>query len=143
MKNKTLMGVFAFGVVALLAIGFVAAFPMGHGGQDLSEEEQAEMQAHREAVVAALEADDYEEWKALKESMLTEERFALAQERHAQMEEIRAAVEEAKETGDWSTVEELREEYGVSKRGHRMGPGKGMGEGHHGRMNGECRCNAE
>jgi DNA-binding GntR family transcriptional regulator len=116
MKGKFLIG-FVVVVIALLGISFVSAMPFG---QELSEEEIAEVEAHREAVDEAIESNDYATWKALMEEQiekmkegLTEERFDNLIERHAKMAEVRELREElreALENGDDDRVEELEAE---------------------------------
>ena len=54
------------------------------------------------------------------EDSVTEENFEKLQEKHEKMSQLREAVEQAKETGDWSEVEALKEELD-------LGEGKGFG----------------
>jgi uncharacterized membrane protein (DUF106 family) len=127
-------GTVALAMIAVLGISMVSAFGMGpFGGHDLTDEEKAEMQEHREAVRMAVENGDYASWKSLMEERiarmqteLTEENFDRVVEKHAEMSEMREAMELAKETGDWSEVKALKENmdfegHGKFKKGFRMG----------------------
>jgi hypothetical protein len=98
--KKVTLGIFVFSVIALLGIGAVAAFP-GFGKnmmkQDLSEEEQEEMQAFHDSLQEAIENEDFEAWKSLMESQITEENFNKVIEMQEQQEERRAEMEEERE----------------------------------------------
>lgn len=99
--KKITLGVFVFSVIALLGVGIVAAFPFNFGrgmmAQDLSEEEQIEMQAFHDALQEAIENEDFDSWKSLMESQLTEENFNKMIEMREQQEERRAEMEEQRE----------------------------------------------
>ena len=145
MKRKLLIG-FVVVAIALLSISFVAAMPFGRG-PELSEEERAEMEAHREAVDAAIESNDYATWKTLMEEQiekmkagLTEERFEEVGERHTKMSEVRELrdeLREAHENEDFDRVEEIRAELDALRpvEGEHMqkercqGPRQGMSQG--------------
>lgn len=129
--NKTILGVFAFSIIALLSVGFVSAFQFGNGfmNQDISEEDRQE---HREAMRTAVEEGDYSTWKGLMEERLaelegslTEENFNQIMERHQERAQFREVMEEARESGDYSKMQELREQSGFGKMGSR-------GKGHFG-----------
>ena len=137
-----MMSVFVLATVALLGVGIVAAMPgMGQGMQgqgcmaDLTEEEQVEMQAHRDAVQEAIESEDFSEWKSLRESQLTEDRFSKIVERHSQMSEMREVQDELKEAwenDDFETVKELKEQMSEMKPEgcqKNLGEGNGMKQG--------------
>lgn len=125
--NKIYAGILATFAIAILGFGMVSAFGgFGKGmlNSDLSEEEQIEMQEFHEAVQTSIENDDFESWKFLMESKINEEHFEKVKERHQIKEEFRIAMEEARETGDFSTVEGLKEQYGFQgpfERGAKMG----------------------
>ena len=90
--KKITAGVLVFSIIALLGVSLVAAFPFGFGkgmNQNLTEEEQAEAQAFNDALQQAIEDDDYDTWKELMESQLTEENFNSLVERHQQMQQER------------------------------------------------------
>ena len=113
----------AFGLIALLGVSaFVSANPgFGQGigfGQDLTDEEKAEIQAKRDAMRNAVESQDYETWKSLMEervsqlrSKITEENFNKIVERHKQRSEMRAEMkslmEDARESRDFSQVKQF------------------------------------
>ena len=137
MKNKLTLGIVALVVVGVLAGGFVSAFGFGNGPMgDISEEDRTEMQEFHESIQEAIENNDYEAWKSLMESRLTEEHFDEIIERHAEMSdmgEIREQIREAYEAGDDSRVEELKAELAEImpegknfRMGHRGGFGKGI-----------------
>ena len=122
MKNKKLLGAFAIFSIALLSIGMVSAFGYGQGqgmhkglmGQELSEEEVAEMQAFRDSMQQTIEDNDFAAWKSLMESQLTQERFDKLVERHsekAEMRDLHEQMQEAWDNEDYETVKELREEF--------------------------------
>jgi uncharacterized membrane protein (DUF106 family) len=136
MKNKLTLGIIALVVVGVLTSGFVAAFGFGNG-QAVSEEERTEMQEFHGSIQETIENEDYEAWKSLMESRLTEEQFDEIIERHAQMSgvrELRGEMREAYEAGDDAKVEELQTELAEY-----MPEGKGFGRGHgKGFARGEC-----
>lgn len=99
--KKITLGVFVFSVIALLGVGIVAAFPFGFGkgpmAQELTEEEQTEMQAFHDSLQEAIENENFETWKSLMESQLTEENFNKMIEQRQKMEQRRAEMEEKRE----------------------------------------------
>jgi hypothetical protein len=118
MKGKNVFAVFALAVVAMLGVGFVSANGFGFGRGDLTEEERAQMDANREVMRNAVESGDYAAWEGLMqerlaefEDSINEETFAEIQVRHEERAEIREAMQEARESGDWSEVEALRDEF--------------------------------
>lgn len=142
MKNKALFGFLALFVIGILTTGFVSAFGFGNGPMgNLSEEEMTEMQAYHESIREAIQNNDYESWRSLMESKLTQEEFDLRVEHHNQMMEmrdLREQLREAYEVGDDSLVEKLQEELSEFE------PMAGFGMGRHGmgdsgmNMKGEC-----
>jgi hypothetical protein len=136
MERKYMLGVFAFAMVALLGLGVVSANGFGMGRGDLSEEDQAQMDAHREAMQNAVETGDYAAWEGLMqerlaemENSISEETFAEIQARYAEREEFREAMVAAKKSGDWSEIEALKEEFGIEGKGY--GQDKVQGQGQH------------
>jgi peptidoglycan hydrolase-like amidase len=134
MEQKYILGIVALSFVAILGIGMVSAFGFGNGfmNQDMTEEEKAEMQEQHETMQNAIANGDYETWAELKRSQITEERFNEIQTRHQERAEFRTAMQEARESGDFSKIKELQEEYGFE--------GKGFGKGnrmHMQKMNSE------
>lgn len=86
MKKKYL-GIFAIFAIALLGIGAVSAFGMGQGKMlGLDEDEKSEMEAFRTEVQNAVQSGDYETWKSLMESRISEEQFEFVQSRWAERE---------------------------------------------------------
>lgn len=119
-KQKT-YGIFA--IAAILVLG-ISSFVAAHGGfgfvKTMTENERLEIQAEQEAIQTAIENSDFTSWKSLMESRiakmqseLTEENFNLMIEKHSQMKEFRTAIDEARESGDFSKVKALQEEYGI------------------------------
>jgi hypothetical protein len=94
--KKITLGVFVFSAIALLGVGLVAAFPFDFGkmNQDLTEEEQTEIQAFHDSLKTAIENEDYESWKSLMESQITEENFNKIIENQKTMQEMRESMEE-------------------------------------------------
>ena len=142
--NKLMLSAFVFSMVALLGVGMVAAMPgmgMGQGMQgqgcmaELTEEEQVEMQEHRDFVQEAIESEDFSEWKSLMESQLTEDGFSRLVERHSQMSEMREVQDELKEAwenDDFEAVKELKEQMSEMKSEgcqKNLGEGNGMKQG--------------
>lgn len=134
--KKITAGVLVFSIIALLGVSLVAAFPFGFGkgmNADLTEEEQEEAQAFHDALQQAIEDGDFEEWKSLMESQLTEENFNLIVQRHQNMEEnraeneqIRNQIQDAMQAGDYETAQQLREQMGKSTTGLQKGKNFGM-----------------
>jgi len=135
MEQKYIAGMVALAMVAVLGISMVSAFG-GFGGfgfaQTLTDEEKAGMQEQHEAMQKAISEGDYTTWKSLMEervakmqSQITEENFNVVREQHQKMSEFRTAMQEARESGDFSKVQELQEEYGFEGKGF----GKGMKAG--------------
>jgi hypothetical protein len=121
MKNKYTLGVFALALVAVLSVGFVAASPFGQGfmNKDLTDQERAEFQEQKQAMQTAIANEDYETWKSLMQerivemqSQLTEENFNTLVQKHESMSEFRDAMQEARESGDFSRMQEIKQEFG-------------------------------
>ncbi|MAG40087.1 hypothetical protein CMI41_03905 [Candidatus Pacearchaeota archaeon] len=121
MKRNTIamIGVLSFALILVLGTGFAIASDadLGLEEDDLNESEQTGIKAERAAIRAAIADGDYDEWKSLMEDKLarlqealTEENFERLTDRHADIEELKAAMEEARETGNWSEVDALRED---------------------------------
>jgi len=133
MERKTILGVFALAMVAVLGVSMVAAHGLGGFGsaQSLTDEQKAEMQEKHQAMQDAISNGDFDSWKSLQEEriakmqeQLTEENFNKIVERQGQMEEFRNAMQEARESGDYSEVKALQNEYEIT----------GFGRGHFGKM---------
>lgn len=99
--KKITLGVFVFSIIAFLGFGIVAAFPfdLGKGfmSHELGETEQTELQVFHDSLMEAIENEDFESWKSLMESQLTEEKFQEIIENQKLMEEKRAESEEERE----------------------------------------------
>lgn len=92
--KKRYLGIFAIFAIALLGIGAVSAFGMGQGKMlGLDEEEKAEMLSFREDVRNVIISGDYETWKELIESRISEEHFEFIQSRWAERETRRAETQ--------------------------------------------------
>jgi hypothetical protein len=109
MEQKRVLGIFALSMVALLGIGMVSAFGFGNG---ISDED-------REALENAIESGDYEAWREIKMSQISEERFNEIQARHQERAEFRTAMQEARASGDYSRIQELKEEFGEGRKMHK------------------------
>ena len=108
MKGKTL-GVFAFAMLAILAIGVVSA----NGFQNRMSDED------RTALKDSMEAGDYDSWANIKSGQISEEKFKEASSRHQERAEFRALMQEARASGDRELMEELKAEIGVGKQMHK------------------------
>lgn len=124
MKQKTLLGIFAFSIVAILGISMVSAFGFGHKlmNPDLSDEDKTEMQNQMETIRTAIENNDYETWKSLMEEQIakmqeqiTEDNFDEIVARHQEIEENRQACEEDENACP------MPEDFG-QRKGHMMQP---------------------
>jgi hypothetical protein len=81
----------------------------------------------------AIENRDFEAWKNLMQSQLTEENFNVLVERHQEMEEnmgenqqLREQIREAMQSGDYETAKQLREQMGKNTMGFERGKHFGM-----------------
>ncbi len=131
MKNTTKAFV-AFGIISLLAVSLVAASGFMWG------EDREAMQANQESMRTAVENNDYSAWETamrerirVMEEQITEENFEAVKARHAEREEFRTQMENAKATGDTETMQQLKEQYGISGK---IGKGRGMKQG----FSGDC-----
>lgn len=144
MKN-VYKGAIAFGVVALLAVTFVAANGMGigHAFGQLSDEDKETMKANMDAIRTAIKNNDYEAWRTAMQEQLDilqaqindETYFNELVAKHNEMSEVQAKIKAAKEAGDTETLQQLQEQYGFGKG---MGHGRGMGDGIKGMNKGSC-----
>lgn len=115
--NKKVLGIFAVMMIAVLGAGFVSAFQFGNGfmnKQDISEQEIQDMQANHDAMMTAIENEDYSAWETLMKEQLAkfeeninEEGFNSMMVQHQNMEERRQGMQEARESGDYSKVQEF------------------------------------
>ncbi len=105
MEQKYILGIVALAVVAVLGISMVSAFGFGKG---IPEED-------REALENAMESGDYDAWREIRMSQISEERFEEMKARHQERAEFREAMQEARESGDYSRIQELKAEFGCDK----------------------------
>lgn len=104
--NKVLVGVAVFSMVFILGLGAVNAFGFGKGMFVFED---------REALIQAVESGDYDTWKSLKQSQLSEEKFNELSAKHQEREEFRNAIQEARESGDFEKLNELKAQFGEGK----------------------------
>lgn len=128
MKNKTIFGILAVFLVAVLGVSSVMAFPFGFGLMSDNAEEDREIMTEMQE---AIKNDDFETWKDLHLQMLTEENFERVVERQESMEKIRELREEmrdAMDEGNYETANEIQLEINelLPEEMSRMGMGKGM-----------------
>ena len=109
MEQKYVLGIVALAMVALLGVGMVSAYGFGNG---MSDEDKG-------ALETAIESGNYEAWKEIKMSQISEERFEEMTLRHQERAEFRKAMQEARESGDYSKVQELKAEFGQGKGMHK------------------------
>lgn len=136
MKNKITTGIFILTLVAIVAVGSVAAF--GFGSFRSTGEDKTENDAFMEKMQTTIENNDYGAWKTLMEeqitqmqAQITEENFAKAQERHNQMSQVRDLRDQLKtaiENKDTETAENLRTQM-KELMPESQGMGKGNGQG--------------
>ena len=111
MKNKILYAFMVLGIVAILGIGLVTAFR--GATSDLTDEEVAEKQVFRTDVQNSIESQDYDAWRSLMESQLTQENFQNIVDRHMAMQErmdIKQQYFEAIQNDDTETAGQLKEQ---------------------------------
>lgn len=108
MKQKQMLGIVALAMVAILGIGMISAFGFGSG---ISEEDKVELKN-------AMESGDYESWKEIKMSQISEEKFEEARARHQERVEFRMAIQEARESGNYSKMQDLKADFGKGKGMH-------------------------
>lgn len=116
------------GLVSVLMVGLVAGAWAFMGTPEGAEtgEQKAQMTEHREQVMQALEAGDYETWSELSEGkpiaeQITEENFERFVEMHEHMK----------------AAKEIQEELGLPGRGMRGGRGRMKGNM---KMVQNCNC---
>ncbi len=99
--KKITLGFFAFAVISLLGVGMITAFPMKFGkgimAQELTEEEQKEMQNFHDSLEEAINNKDFESWKSLMESQITKENFVKIIEVRENEEEKEKRIQKKKE----------------------------------------------
>lgn len=134
MKTKYIYTTISLALVALLALGAVSAFPGNGFNSVLTDEEKTNIEEQRQEMQNAIENNDFESWKNLMQNRLskmqseiTEENFQKMIDRHSEMQDFRQAMQEAKESGDYSKIQELKDEYGFE--GMNKGMNKGMHQG--------------
>ncbi len=97
MKNKLTLGIMALGIIAVLGVSFVAAFPMMRGSWDITAEDKEANKLFMEQVREAIEAEDFDTWEELMLSQITLDNFNEHVARHAEMEELRLQKEQCLE----------------------------------------------
>ena len=135
-RKKHFAWIFAIFAIALLSFGIVSAFGFGNGLMvGLSDEDKETLETQREAMQTAIENEDYETWETLMlekiemmKNEVNQENFQKLVERHNEREKFRLAMEEARETGDYESMQEVREQYGFQEM---QGKGFGFGRGMH------------
>lgn len=139
MKNKTIL-LMTLSIVAILGLGLVAAF-LGNGKMHSGLYEiDEEMKQFKVAIQEAIENEDFESWRTLMESQLTQEKFDGLVEKHNQFSEEIPSKEEmmqAWENKDYETMAQLKEqmygEEGMNQfRGSMHGDYTGEFQGHEG-----------
>lgn len=107
--RKNVIPVFAaLAVFGLLSATVVSAYGFGWMN-DMDDDE-------REALRSAVESGDYDAWKAVMESEMSEENFESMQERHAVGRERREAIGAAFDAGDYGTWVEAVQMNGKAPR---------------------------
>ncbi len=103
--EKQTLGILAFAMVAILAVGAVSAYGFGN---KMSDED-------KETMKSAIESGDYDSWANVKRAQISEDKFNEARSRHAERAEFRALMQEAREAGDYDRIQELKAEFGTGK----------------------------
>ncbi len=114
MENKTLIGVIAIVSVAVLSISLVSAFPpLFEFNKNLTDAEKQQFQQFRSDIEKAIESKDFNSWKSLMESQLTQENFDKVVERHEKMSQIKILRDELKQAvkdKDTVKIDELKKQ---------------------------------
>ena len=128
-------GAIAFGIVALLAVSFVAANNLGlrNGFGQLSEEDKEAAKTNMDAIRTAIKNNNYEDWKTAMQEQLDllqaqindEAYFNRLVANYNERSEVQAKIKAARDAGDTETLQQLQEQYGFGK-------GNGQGKGMHG-----------
>jgi hypothetical protein len=133
MKGNLTYGIFALVIFSILALGVVSAFGMGWNNPNLSDEEKTASQEKHEQIKQAIESNDYESWKSLMESQISEEQFNQITQMHKKMEDVRNLREQLRtaiQEGDSKTAQNIQiqlSELGFEKGFKGKSNGKGMG----------------
>jgi len=147
MEKKYKLSVFALIFIAILGLGVVSAFGFGNGmgfmNPPLTDEEKLEMENEHEAVQEAISSNDYSTWKNLMQARITkmqaqinEEQFNIMRQHNEERAEFRELMEQARESGDFSKIQELKEQFDIGSNGLK----KGMNQGNKGNMQ-NCQIN--
>ncbi|MFA5953354.1 MAG: hypothetical protein WC812_02055 [Candidatus Pacearchaeota archaeon] len=136
LKRKYFAWIFAVFAIALLSFGFVSAFGFSNGLMvGLSDQDKETLETQREAMQTAIENGDYETWETLMlekiemmKNEVNQENFQRLVEMNQNKEEFKSAMEEARETGDYESMQEVREQYGFPEM---HGKGFAFGRGMH------------
>ncbi|HIH52217.1 hypothetical protein J4412_00625 [Candidatus Pacearchaeota archaeon] len=126
MKNKTNVGILAvFTVLVLGVAGIVSAggFGMGINSGNSTQNQEFQTQVHN-----AVTSGDFSTWKSLMESRLTQANFDSIQARARTMSEFRTQMEDARDFGNYTLMQQLREQYGVGNKGQGNGMARGNGQ---------------
>ncbi|MEX2017004.1 MAG: hypothetical protein WD876_00855 [Candidatus Pacearchaeota archaeon] len=132
MKQKKVLRIMAFAILAILGTGLISAYGYNNGfmNPSFSDKDKEVLQQQREAIQQSIEDKDYETWESLmKEKIslfqktITEETFNSIVQRHAEREQFRTAMEEAKQSGDFGAIQAIKEQYGIGNQGFGMGKG--------------------
>ena len=128
MKKKTSVGILAFFAVLLLGVAGVVSANGGFGnfGMGINSGNSTKMQEFRTQVHDSVITGDFSTWKSLMESEITQDNFDSMRERSQTMEEFRDKMESARDAGDYTLMQQLREEYNVNGKGQGMGPRNGI-----------------
>ena len=126
MKSKYTIVIIALVIVAVFTASIVSAFGFGKifMATGITEAQKTEFQAQRLAMETAIQNKDYGSWKSLMqqrisemESQITQENFNKIVDMHNKMTQLRDAMQEAKETGDYTKVQELKTQLGIEGKG--------------------------
>lgn len=130
MKNKTSVGILAvFAVLVLGVAGVVSAGGFGNGFGLGANTNSTQMQEFHTQIHDAVTSGDFATWKSLMESQITQANFDSLRSRAQTMEEFRTQMESARDAGNYTLMQQLREQYGVGNQGQGKGMARGNGQG--------------
>ncbi len=113
MENKTLIGVIAIVSVAVLSISLVSALPFFELNKNLTDAEKQQIQQFRTDIQKAIENKDFNSWKSLMESQLTQANFDKIVQRHDNMSQIKTLQDQLKQAikdKDNTKIDELKKQ---------------------------------
>jgi hypothetical protein len=97
MEKKNNQWIIAIALFVVLGIGMISAFGFEKifipNNEDLTDEEKSAIQEQRDAILKAIEDNDYATWKSLMQEQLSEDTFNKAVEEQARITDMKTEME--------------------------------------------------